>query len=391
MLVLILVFITSFMLVLYGTPALIKVAILKRLFDEPGGRKIHKRIIPTIGGIIIFSATLFSFSLWFNIDIDKGDFEKINRGVQDFKLIVATMLILFFIGVKDDIIGTSPIKKLIAHVVVGLMLVLIGNIRITGLHGIFGVYNIPEWAGIFLSLFTYVVVVNGFNLIDGVDGLASGVGLIACSTMGAWFIFAGDYIMACLAFALAGSLTGFLIFNFAPAKIFMGDSGSLCIGLIVSILSIKLIEYPEQNLSGVTLYLSKPVFAMATLIYPLVDTLRIFIIRAMRGQSPFSADKNHLHHRIMDCGLGHKGTVIIIYFFSLGAITVSLLCYKLYNMNSIALGILIGYSAFCMLVLELIYRKKNKNKIISQKKWHEQITLSVDEDAQRSKNENEID
>jgi UDP-GlcNAc:undecaprenyl-phosphate GlcNAc-1-phosphate transferase len=188
MLVLLLVFLTSFLLVLYGTPSLIKVAILKRLFDEPGGRKIHKRIIPTIGGIIIFSATLFSFSLWFSIDANQKDFEKINRDVQDFKLIVATLLILFFIGVKDDIIGTSPIKKLVAHVIVGLMLVLIGNIRITGLHGIFGVYNIPEWAGIFLSLFTYVVVVNGFNLIDGVDGLASGVGFFSCSAMGTRFV-----------------------------------------------------------------------------------------------------------------------------------------------------------------------------------------------------------
>ena len=380
MLLLLLVFLTSFLLVLYGTPALIKVAILKRLFDEPGGRKIHKRIIPTIGGIIIFAATLFSFSLWFNIDSDQTNFEKINREVQDFKLIVATMLILFFIGVKDDIIGTSPIKKLIAHVIVGLMLVLIGNIRITGLHGIFGVYSIPEWAGIFLSLFTYVVVVNGFNLIDGVDGLASGVGLIACSAMGTWFIFAGDYVIACLAFALAGALSGFLIFNFAPAKIFMGDSGSLSIGLIISILSIKLIEYPTENLNGITLYLSKPVFVIAALIYPLIDTLRIFFIRAIRGQSPFSADRNHLHHRIMACGLGHRGTVITIYLFSLGAIGVSLLCYRLYNMTSLSLGILISYSVICVSILEMIYRSRNRDKIKNQKKWDQDFIISAAEE-----------
>ena len=381
MLVLLLVFITSFLLVLYGTPPLIKVAILKRLFDEPGGRKIHKRIVPTIGGIIIFSATLFSFSLWFNVDFNKDNLETMNKDVQDFKLIVATLLILFFIGLKDDIIGTSPIKKLIAHVIVGLMLVLIGNIRITGLHGIFGVYAIPEWAGIFLSLFTYVVVVNGFNLIDGVDGLASGVGFIASSSMGAWFIYAGDYSMACLAFALAGSLFGFLIFNFAPAKIFMGDSGSLSIGLIISILSIKLIEYPISDLSGVTLYLSKPVFAIASLIYPLMDTLRIFIIRAVRGQSPFSADKNHLHHRIMDCGLGHKGTVVIIYFFSLGAILVSLLCYKLYNLTSLSLGILIVYCALSVGILEVVYRIKNKDK--KQSKWDQGLIIEVEDELDK--------
>jgi UDP-GlcNAc:undecaprenyl-phosphate GlcNAc-1-phosphate transferase len=121
---LILVFITAFFVVLYATPPLIKVAILKRLFDEPGGRKIHKRIVPTIGGIIIFAATIFSFSLWYKIDYgffkDMEDFLAINQYMTEFKLIVATSLVLFFVGIKDDIIGTAPIKKLVAHVLVGL-------------------------------------------------------------------------------------------------------------------------------------------------------------------------------------------------------------------------------------------------------------------------------
>ena len=184
------------------------------------------------------------------------------------------------------------------------------SIRITSLHGIFGIEVIPEWASIFLSLFTYVVVVNGFNLIDGVDGLAAGVGFISSSAMGTWFIFANDYVLACLAFSLAGSLIGFLIFNFSPAKIFMGDSGSLTIGLLLCILSIKLIEYPPSQLNGNILYLSKPVFAIAAIFYPLADTLRIFTIRAFSGQSPFSADKNHLHHRILACGFSHVKTAI---------------------------------------------------------------------------------
>lgn len=359
MLALLLVFFTAFLVVLYCTPPLIKVAILKRLFDEPGGRKIHKRIVPTIGGIIIFAATLFSFSLWFSIDGYEENVPLIKKYIQEFKLIVATLLILFFVGVKDDIIGTSPIKKLVAHVIVGLILVQIGGIRITSLHGIFDVYQIPEWASIFLSLFTYIVVVNGFNLIDGVDGLAAGVGLISSSAMGTWFIYANDYVMASLAFSLAGALLGFLVFNFTPAKIFMGDSGSLTIGLIICILSIKLIEYPTENLKGPPLYLSKPVFAIAALIYPLADTLRIFIIRAAKGQSPFSADRNHIHHRIIDCGLGHAGTVIIIYFFNIGAIGVSMLSIFLKD-NSVALSILVAYSVICVVVLELISRSRKR-------------------------------
>src|SRR5678815_4233460 len=158
MAVLILVFLTSFVVVLYSTPALIKVAVLKRLIDSPSEeRKIHKRSVPTIGGIIIYAGTLFAYALWYNIE-DSDFYEKIFQSVNEFKLIIATSLILFFVGVKDDIIGTAPVKKLFAHIVVALILVLMGDIRITSLHGIFGIYDIPYWGGVFFFFFFFVVV-----------------------------------------------------------------------------------------------------------------------------------------------------------------------------------------------------------------------------------------
>ncbi len=327
MVTLILVFFTAFIVVLYSTPALIKVAVLKRLIDAPSEeRKIHKRSIPTIGGIIIYAGTLFAYALWYNIE-DRIYYDKILQSVTEFKLIIATSLILFFVGVKDDIIGTAPVKKLFAHILVALILVLMGDIRITGLHGIFGVYDIPYWGSVFLSIFTYVVVVNSFNLIDGVDGLASGVGFITCTAFGIWFIFANEYPYAALAFALAGSLLGFLIFNYSPAKIFMGDSGSLVIGMLVCVLAIKLIEYPTEQLDKFWVHISKPVFVISALVYPLMDTLRIFIIRAIKGQSPFNADRNHIHHKLLDCKFSHSKTVIIIYAFSVITIAASVLTY----------------------------------------------------------------
>lgn len=324
---LILVFLTSFIVVLYSTPSLIKVAVLKRLIDAPSEeRKIHKRSVPTIGGIIIFAGTLFSYALWYNIN-DLIYYEKIFRSVTEFKLLIATSLILFFVGVKDDIIGTAPVKKLFAHIVVALILVLMGNLRITGLHGIFGISEIPYWGSVFLSIFTYVVVVNAFNLIDGVDGLAAGVGFIASSAFGTWFIFAGEYPYAALSFALAGALFGFLIFNFSPAKIFMGDSGSLIIGMFICVLAIKLIEYPLDGLDHYWIKISKPVYVIAALIYPLLDTLRVFITRAIKGQSPFTADRNHIHHKILDSHYNHSQTVIIIYLFTLVTIGGTLTTY----------------------------------------------------------------
>ncbi|MGL5889480.1 MAG: glycosyltransferase family 4 protein [Bacteroidia bacterium] len=319
---LILAFLTSFFVVLLVTPSLIKVAFLKRLFDEPGeARKLHKRVVPTIGGIIIFAATVFAIAMWFPVGLNP--YESLIRGVKDFQYIVATLLMLFFVGIKDDIVGTAPIKKLAAHIIVGMILVLMAEIRIRSLHGLFGIYDIPLWASIFLSMFTYIVVVNAFNLIDGVDGLASGVGLIASVAFGTIFMFGGDMVMALLSFALAGSLAAFLFFNFSPAKIFMGDSGSLSIGLIMSILAIKLVEFvPVEESPALIFELVSPVTVLAILVYPLTDTLRIFIYRAIKGLSPFSADRNHLHHLLIDSGFSHKTTVISIYsatLFVMGA------------------------------------------------------------------------
>ena len=358
MAILILVFFTAFSVVLYSTPALIKVAVLKRLIDVPSeDRKIHKRAIPTIGGVIIYAATLFSFSLWYNID-DLHQYDQIYESVKEFKILVATSLVLFFVGVKDDIIGTSPVKKLFANILVGLILVLMGDIRITGLHGVFGVNEIPLWGSVFLSLFTYIVVVNAMNLIDGVDGLAAGIGFIAASVFGAWFVFANEYTLASLSFSLSGALLGFLIFNFSPAKIFMGDSGSLIIGMFLCVLSIKLIEYPITRIDNFWVHVSNPMIVIAALSYPLTDTLRVFSIRAAKGQSPFAADRNHLHHRLLDCGYSHIKTVIIIYVYSIITVGVSLLSY--YMNPSLALVAMIGCSGLFILFVHFSYQSAQK-------------------------------
>jgi UDP-GlcNAc:undecaprenyl-phosphate GlcNAc-1-phosphate transferase len=212
----------------------------------------------------------------------------------------------------------------------------------------------------FYLLFTYIVVVNAFNLIDGVDGLAGGIGFIAACSYGTWFFMADDYVYASLSVALAGALLGFLVFNFSPAKIFMGDSGSLTIGLIICILSIKVLEYPAEKLHNELLFISKPVFVVATLMYPLTDTLRVFLIRAAKGTSPFSADRNHLHHKLIDCNLNHVKTVIWVYSFSILTIGLSLLSY--YLEANIAMGVVALFTGLTVTVLQVTYRKRNPSK-----------------------------
>lgn len=318
---------------------------MKRLFDEPDQeRKLHERRIPTVGGIIIFAATLFSFSLWY-----------LGENAALLQYLVATGLLLFFVGVKDDIIGTAAVKKLLAHFIAAGILVLMADVRITSLHGLFGVREIPEWASIGLSVFAYIVIVNSFNLIDGVDGLAGGVGAIAAFIF-AWFFYSqGSFVMASLALSLCGALLGFLIFNFSPAKIFMGDSGSLTIGLFMSILAVRLVEFPLNLMHPDYKLVSKPILALAVLAYPLVDTFRVFMYRTLKGQSPFTADRNHYHHRFQRAGFSDKQTVLIIYVYS---ILMPLLTILLKKLDGTTTFFIVFPAAFILLELPLFIGQK---------------------------------
>lgn len=306
-------FITAFAVVLFGTPSLIKVAKLKRLVDEPSeDRKIHSRSVPTIGGIMIFAAFIFSVCLWY-----PESMKDMIAGLNDLKYLIATLIVLFFVGIKDDIIGTAPIYKLVAHLIVAFIIVMMADIRIESLHGLFGVTeSLPIWASVLLTIFVYVVVVNAFNLIDGIDGLAAGIGFIVTLFYTFWFYHLSQYDMALISMSLCGALGGFLIFNFSPARIFMGDSGSLIIGAIIVVLTIRAIEIEVPQTSFFN-HVSQPVLAMAILSYPLLDTLRVFFLRAIAGKSPMSADRNHIHHRLLDNGFNHKKTVLILYAFTI--------------------------------------------------------------------------
>ena len=302
-------------MVLFTTPVYIKVAIKKRLFDVPEeGRKLHDRAVPSMGGIVVFAGTLFAFSLWYPL-----------QAIGEYSYLIACILLLFFVGAKDDVIGTAPAKKLLAHVIVASIMVLMAGVKLTSLHGLFGIREIPEYAGIFLTVFTIIVIVNAYNLIDGIDGLAGGVGVIAAIAFGAWFYLVGNHVYAVLAFSLAGASLAFLRYNFAPARIFMGDSGSLTIGFIIAILAIELVEYDKEVIPDILIGVSKPVLAMAILVVPLLDTLRIFVYRAAKGNSPFQADRNHIHHRLLDLGLNHSKTALSLYGFNLVIIAIAIL------------------------------------------------------------------
>ena len=182
-----------------------------------------------------------------------------------------------------------------------------------------------------------------------------GLDLFSTIAFGLWFSYMGELHWALVSFSLCGALMGFLVFNFNPARIFMGDSGSLIIGAVISVLAIQLIESPVEALPEGYQHVSTPVLAMAILAYPLLDTLRVFIIRTLKGKSPLSADRNHLHHKLQDRGLGHKKTVIIIYIFSIVMITQAYLIQ--FEDPNISFAISLGIS---LLFIALVFAGRKK-------------------------------
>lgn len=346
--------VTAFAISIYTIPVLIKVLQERGLTDLPTEeRKIHRTPIPTLGGVIIFAATFFSYGLWLNID-DLHLYYQIRNVLTDSKILLSAAMLIFFVGIKDDLIGTAPEKKIIAHFIAAVILIVIGDIRITGFHGVLGVEEIPYWFSFIFSFFVYVGLVNSINLIDGIDGLAGGVSAIFAFCIGVFFLILKDYSLAILSFALCGGLTGFLVYNFSPAKIFMGDSGSLSIGLVTYFLSVSFIEYPVSEIPTSLIHFSRPLGAISLLIYPITDTLRVFTIRLLSGRSPFLSDKNHLHHHLLNKTHSHSKTSVIIYLFTLLAFAISFTSYILPT-NIVLTGLIIYALIFIYLVT-----KKNK-------------------------------
>ncbi len=344
--------VTAFVISIYTIPVLIKVLKEKGLTDLPTEeRKIHRNPVPTLGGVIVFAATFFSYGLWLNVD-DLHLYYQLRHVLTDSKILLSAAMLIFFVGIKDDLIGTAADKKIVAHFIAGVILIVIGNVRITGFHGIFEISDVPYGLSFILSFLIYTGLVNAINLIDGIDGLAGGVSAIFSFFMGVFFLLINDYPLAILSFALCGSLCGFLVYNFSPAKIFMGDSGSLSIGLIIYFLSVSIIEYPVSELPLFFVDYSKPIGTMALLIYPITDTLRAMITRILRGKSPFMADKNHLHHYLFNKTKSHIKTALIVYLYTLIAFGISFLSYNL--SSSLVLFILIIYAIlFIFLVIKL--------------------------------------
>lgn len=291
--------IIAYLITYFLLPLIIRIAHDNKLYDIPDERKIHNHEVSSLGGIAIFSGLILSLLL-----VSDGDY---NSEMQYF---IAAFFIIFLLGVIDDIFCLQAWKKILGQLLVTTMLTLKGGLLITNLHGFLGIYELTHIESIYISFFTILLLINSFNLIDGVDGLAGSLGFIACLFFGTFFFINNNFSYAVLSFSMCGALLGFLMYNFPPAKIFMGDSGSTLIGLMCAILSIKFIENTviQSDLGSNAV----PAIAFGFLLIPLMDVLRVFALRIAKKQSPLAPDRNHLHHLLQNKGFSHTEVTITL-------------------------------------------------------------------------------
>lgn len=316
-------FLVSFIVTYVSIPVIIRIARIKKLVDVPDSRKIHKTPIPSLGGFGIFSGFLLALL----VSTRMG-------GSSVLQYFAAAAFMIFLVGLKDDVLVITPLKKLMGQLVAAFIIVYKADIRIDSFYGIFGIHELPYAVSIALTYFAIILIINAFNLIDGVDGLAGTLGIVSSLVFGIYFFYAHETLYAVMGLSLVGALSSFLLFNYTPAKIFMGDTGSMLIGLVNAILVIHFIKIADAP-GAVLPVVSAPVIGLAILSVPLFDTLRVFTIRiVLHRRSPFSPDRNHIHHLLLDCGFSHPMTTLCLATYSLGVI---MLAFALRNMGSHAL------------------------------------------------------
>lgn len=268
----------------------------------PNARKEHSAPIPTMGGIAIIAGMMMSLFLWFPFSF----------GVAEISFFFS-IAVLFALGIMDDLKDLSAKYKLIVQAGLAALIALSG-IRITSFDGLFGINELPLMAQYTFTILAVVGITNAFNLIDGIDGLAGGLGFMSLVTLGIFLTISGDVNTALIAFALAGGILAFMYFNLNPARIFMGDTGSLVLGFVIAILCIRLMQI--NVLIPNPIVFNSPLFVLGIVFIPVFDTIRVFAIRIWKGKSPFSADKTHIHHLLTNQGFSHGFSAKTICFLN---------------------------------------------------------------------------
>lgn len=354
---LLLCFVLSLSLVVFSIPGIILVALRKRLLDKPDYRKKHKKVTSNFGGLAIYSATIFVAS-----------FFGIGKYLPEWDYIFAGSFMLFITGLKDDVLAITFKQKFIVQFVAAFIVVYFAHIRLDNMYGFMGINELHPALSIIISTIGITFVTNAYNLIDGIDGLCGTLSFVETFLFGLYFAKTGNTGIAILSFTLAGAISGFLYYNISPARIFMGDTGSLVIGFILSILCILMVRQAPVAIHGIDAHYFKVsgiTLAFATCLIPIFDTARVFTTRILHKQPPFRPDRRHIHHLLSDAGCGANKTVFILAASNIGLIVLTIFLLKMHLSLSVVVLLLL-FVCLGLLLVTLKFRNtamaRRKNK-----------------------------
>lgn len=344
-------------------PQILLISFRKQLFDQPDERKIHQGIVPRLGGIAFKPVIFFTVALMLGVSQLLGYgymMEDFTLEVRSIEFSFCCIILLYLVGIADDLIGIRYKAKFIVQIICGLMIIA-GGMYIDNLHGLLGIHGLPVWIGYPLTVLVIVFIINSINLIDGIDGLASGLCGVATLFYGVVFFLLHEYIYAILSFATLGVLVPFFYYNvFGDAnkqkKIFMGDTGSLTIGMILCILCLRLLQCSTTEASAELPNIL--VLAYSPLLIPCLDVVRVYLHRVRNGKNPFLPDKNHIHHKLLALGMRQRMAMVSIVLVSILFSLCNIFISKYIN---VTLLVLINVLIWTLLNVWLTYRiKKNK-------------------------------
>ncbi len=346
-------------------PQILLIAFRKNLFDVPDARKIHTSAVPRLGGIAFNLVTIFSVFFVFGINImgSNGIFmEQISTDALQFCFGFCALMLIYIVGIADDLIGVRYKAKFVVQTLAALFIVVSG-LYINNFHGLFGLHEVNPFFGGFITVIAIVFITNAINLIDGVDGLASGLCIVAFAYYGVMFFCLGMFVYSLIAFAVLGTVIQFYYYNvFGKAekqkKIFMGDTGSLTLGIFLCFLSLKLNQVPDSH----SFVSNAFVMAFAPLIVPCFDVIRVYIHRLRKHRSPFLPDKNHIHHKIMRCGVSQRVTMVSIIVFAVFIALANFELANLLNINVLVAGDLVFYYIGHGILNKILAKKENWEK-----------------------------
>lgn len=343
----------SFLITFTSIPIIVRISRRKNLMDEPGSRSSHLSKVPNLGGVAIFfslgvCAPIFAYQLF-----------------ESYKFLFPSLVILFYVGICDDITVMRAYKKLLIQILVSVLIVIGSDVRIRSLFGLFGIYELNYFVSVIFSILTFVILINAFNLIDGIDGLAGGYSILSSLLFSVSFFWLGEYNYPLVIFCaiIIGSVLAFLYYNLSLVrirKIFMGDTGSMILGFLLAFTAMTFIDlFIAIKDVGVPFYhlQTAPVIAVAILILPIIDTLTVIIVRLLRGKSVLEADKNHIHHRILELGLGHRRAT---FYISIYYLMIVLVAYFMRHQNINVLLLTIFVLGFIGSLLPNIVKKYSR-------------------------------